>query len=221
VKRTSLLLLASAMAVVSLPGTSEAGASSAPVPLAVAQYAIDTGSHHRPAQGATPIDVANAAESYRVNAGGTTFDVGASGYTLIANLGALEGHPRVIAFGNSTTYADTCVYVPSSIGGTATLTRCPMSSIYLVGEIPVVMEIARQAVKDAALRGRAVSSQVVISTAKAFRYSLAHVPSFRAGAGGTADFEVKVPSKTWLVCIRFPKVEFGIPLRVTCPLRAA
>lgn len=197
-----------------------AGASSEPLPLRVANYATETARHERPTRSVSAQDVVNAANTLLVDNGENTYNSDSSGWTLIANLGELQGHPRVIAFVSQSTYKYVCVDLPAGTSSSPALVSCPGAAIALMDYVSLVMNVARSAVAEASAQGKAVSGNDVVKATSGSGLTLSTRPLFKSGQGGTVGFVVKLGSPATTsrgtICVRFPTTAYGIPIKVSC-----
>jgi hypothetical protein len=188
-----------------------AGAASPPEVLTVANYAVATAIHDRPAHVVTADDVSNAlATFYQLN----------NQLTLGYNLGNLLGVPRQISLYDSSRYAFTCVNFPNSIGGAPKIVPCSSKAEAAWQSLPFVLNASRRAVAAAASHAKAVAgADVVNAVGSGSTTSLAPKPNFLAGHGGKVRFMTKLTMGTTtrvFICVKFPKTAYGIPLQVAC-----
>lgn len=201
-------------------GASSAIAAPPSIVIKVAEYAVATAAHERPAHAVTSEDITNAAAASIINASAT----GASKVSLVANIGDLPGYPRVAAFLSSATFALTCVDFPASVGAAPVITPCPSRALGEWYSEPTVLLIARNAVALAASRGQAVSVADVVAAAARSGWKLAVRPTFSSGQGGVAKFTTTSTSRssgspktvTVTVCVLLPATAYGIAHWVNC-----
>jgi len=211
--RCSARLLALGTAVTVLLSLASPLANAAPPPevLAVANYAVATATHDRPAHVVTAADVSNAL---------ATFNHLNSQLALGYNLGNLLGVPRQIALYDSTSYAYTCVNFPNSIGGVPKIVPCSSEAEAAWLSLSFVFDASRKAVAVAASHGRAVAgTDVATAVGSGSTTSLAPKPTFLAGHGGKVRFMTKLKMGTTTQvfnCVQFPKTAYGIPFQVAC-----
>lgn len=188
-----------------------ANAAPSPEVLTLANYAVATATHDRPAHVVTAADVSNALATFnRLN----------SQLTLGYNLGNLLGTPFQIALFNSNNFTSTCVNFPDSIGGVPKIVPCSNKAVAAWQSLPLIFDVSRRAVAVAASHGRAVAGTDVVIVAGSGSTSLAPKPTFRAGQGGKVRFMTKLKTGTTtsqvFVCVQFPKTAYGIPSQVAC-----
>jgi hypothetical protein len=97
-------------------GTPADASTPSSIALSIAEYALATATHDRPAHVVTAADVSNAAGIDTVN---TT-----SLYVLI-NLGDVFGYSRLVLFIDQKPFADICVDFPNTVGGPLGSSRAP------------------------------------------------------------------------------------------------
>jgi len=210
--RRRVLVIASMVVAALCVTTVTAHASSAPVVLKMARYAVATAVHDRPSRVVTGADVSNAADTFNLD--GET-DIPADGLFLVANLGELPGYPRVVLLISSTTFRDTCVDFPDVINGAPSVIACPRKGYEDFDNIPIVLAVSRDAIKRAAQRGKAVSGSDIVATARGanpVKLKLASTPTFKSGQGGKVIFAFPQGD----ICVRFPKTAYGIPYQIIC-----
>ena len=180
--------------------------------LSIAEYAVATATHDRPAHVVSAADVNNAVATLRsLN----------SQLALQYNLGNLLGAPQQIAFFDGATYKFICADFPGSIGRQPKIVPCSSKATATWETLPFVLIQSRKAVATAASHGRAVAgADVVAAIGSGSTTSLAPKPTFLAGQGGKARFVTKVKmgttTFTFVICVKFPKTAYGIPLQVAC-----
>lgn len=187
-------------------------ATSSFVALRIAAYAVATASHDNPAHVVTTADVSNAAGISTVNT---------AELEPLINLGDVYQYPRLVLFFEQTTFADICLNLPDTVGGTPKIIRCPHEAQGLWSGRAGALGVSNRAIADAAANGRAVSSANVVAAAKIYGVTLAHVPTFLAGQGGKVEFstlvEMGLNTKfTVHNCVQLPKTAYGIPVAVAC-----
>jgi hypothetical protein len=210
--RARFLAFASVVLVALCLGATTIEAAPPPVVLKMARYAVATATHDHPSHVVTAADVSNAADTFNLD--GET-DNPTDGLSVLANLGELPGYPRTAALISSTTFEDICVNFPDTINGTPTVLSCPRKALEDFANVPLVLIVSRDAVKTAALRGRAVAGVDVVKAAAVLtpvKLALANRPTFKAGQGGNVVFAFAQGD----ICVHFPKTAYGIPYRVAC-----
>jgi hypothetical protein len=203
---TSVLLLT-----VCLTSTSALAAPPSVV-VTMARYAVATATHDHPSHVVTAADVTNAAATFNLD--GET-DTPTDGLSVFANLGEIPGYPRMVGLISSTIFKDTCVTFPNTINATPVVLACPLKALEGFANLPLVLDASRDAVKTAALRGRAVAGTDVVNAVAAaapVKLALEETPTFRAGQGGKVVFAFAQGD----ICVRFPKTAYGIPYQVAC-----
>jgi len=196
-------------------GASIAGAAPSSMALNIAKYAVATAAHDRPAHAVTSEDIKNAVATTKVN----TSHLG-----LSANLGDLLEYPRIATFVDSSTFATICVDFPGFVGASPTVVSCTPQEKALPVMTVTVLNMSRDAIAIAALRGAAVSGADVARAAALQNWPFANKPNFRSGQGAVVRFTNKATSITNVsavtvaitICVRFPKTAYGVPLQVRC-----
>lgn len=210
-KTLVMLVLATALTGTTALYSPVADATPSPSVMAVANYAFLTANHSRPPHVVTAIDVANAVAT-ELRTGSTL--------TLGFNIDDLLNYSRLALFISKTTFKETCVDFPSTVGRAPRVVSCPIQAFAQWQMLPTMMDQSRYAVAAAAAKGRAVSGTDVVRFLKSGNYTFLHAPTFREGQGGVVTFLMKLSlnatSTTTRVCIQYPKTEAGIPLQVKC-----
>jgi hypothetical protein len=203
-----------AVVIVVLLGLASSAGAAPPssVALNIAEYALASATHDRPAHVVTAADVSNAAGINTVN---TT-----SLYVLI-NLDDVFGYSRLVLFFEEKPFADVCVNFPDTVGGPPRIIACPHQAQGLWQGRAGALSTSDRAVANAAARGHAVSGADVVAAARIYHATLRHKPTFLAGQGGTVKFTtlVEMGANTKFTvnnCVRLPKTAFGIPVEVAC-----
>ena len=203
-----------AMAIAVLLGVGSPAGASPPssVALRIAQYAVATATHDRPAHVVTSADISNAASISTVNT--TSLDP-------VINVGDLFEYPRLVLFLDQKTFANICLNMPDTVGGAPKVIPCPHQAQGLWSGRAGALAVSNRAISAAAARGRAVSGSDVVAAAKIYGVTLGHKPTFAAGQGGVVQFstlvEMGLNTKfTVKNCVRFPKTAYGIPEPVPC-----
>jgi|GEM_PF-1375755 len=206
--------LAPAVSIAVLVGVgSPVGAStSSIVALRIAKYAVATATRDNPSHVVTAADVSNSVGISTVNT---------SNLVLLINLGDVFGYSRLVLFFSSTTYADTCLNFPDTVGGAPKVIPCPRQARGLWDGHGTALAVSNRAIAAAAATGHAVSGADVVSAAKNFHATLRHKPTFLAGQGGKVEFttlvEMSLNTKfTVNNCVQLPKTAYGIPFSVSC-----
>jgi hypothetical protein len=182
------------------------------VALSIAEYAVATATHDRPAHVVTASDVTNAVSLSTVN----TKDL-----TLLMNIDEVYGYARIALLFDEKSFADICIDFPNTIGGKPRVISCPHEAQGLLNSRAGVMQASDDAVAAAAQRGEAVSGADVVTAAARFHLTLHPIPTFGAGTGGRVKFGtlVEMPPNlkfTVHICVRFPSTAYGIPTQVAC-----
>lgn len=199
--------------IVSLLGVgSSVGASPSSVALRIAQYAVATASHDRPAHVVTAADVSNAAGINTVNT---------TNLVLLINVGDVFGYSRLVLLFQEKPFADICLNLPNVVGARPRIIKCPHQAQGIWSSRAGALGASNRAIATAAASGRAVSGSDVVAAAKIYGVILRHKPTFRAGQGGRVEFSTLVEmgrnSKfTVNNCIELPKTAYGIPVEVPC-----
>jgi flavin reductase (DIM6/NTAB) family NADH-FMN oxidoreductase RutF len=206
--------LTPAVAIVVLLGMgSPVGASTySSVALRIAEYALATAAHEKPADVVTAADVSNAVGINTVNT--------ANLETLI-NLGDVFGYSRLVLFFEPKTFADICLHFPDTVGGAPKIISCPHQAQGLWNSRAGALGASDRAIADAAATGHAVSGADVVAAAEIYELTLRHQPTFRAGQGGKVEFttlvEMGLNTKFKVDnCVQLPKTAYGIPVEVAC-----
>jgi hypothetical protein len=192
---------------------SPAGADGAKsVSLNIADYALATATHEKPARVVSAADVINAVSLTSVNT---------KGLLLLMNLDELIGYARVVLLFDQNPYSDTCIDFPNKVDAAPRIIRCPHEAQGLLNSRPGVMNASSEAVASAALRGEAVSGSDVAVAAAHYQLTVVPKPTFASGEGGIVKFGtlVEMPPNlkfTVHICVRFPKTAYGIPKQVAC-----
>lgn len=209
-----VMIYVPALAVVVLLGVASAvgAATSSSVALRIAEYAVATASHDNPAHVVTAVDVSNAVGISTVN----TADL-----EPLINLGDVYQYPRLVLFFEQKTFADICLNLPGTVGGTPKIIRCPHEAQGLWSGRAGALGVSNRAIADAAASGHAVSGADVVTAAKIYGVTLRHKPTFLAGQGGKVEFSTLVEMGlntrfTVHNCVQFPKTAYGIPVAVAC-----
>jgi len=189
-----------------------ADATSIPSALVIADYAVATASHERPAHAVNANDVSNAVATTRVNS---------TNLVLVSDLREIPQYPQLVVLLSSTLYKSTCVYFPNKVDGTPKIAVCPPDALAFAAEASTLLDFSRNVIAVAASYGRAVSGANIASAARAQRERLSGNPGFEAGVGGTVKFDERVStgtsdSATLIFCVLFPKTAYGIPVMVNC-----
>ncbi len=189
-----------------------AAAGTKSVALSIADYAVATATHDRPAHVVTAADVTNAVGVTSVNT---------DHLFLLMNLDEVKGFSRDIILFDEKPSTDTCVNFPSKVGGDPRIIPCPLEAQGLVNSRSGVLEVSNAAIASAARRGAAVSGADVVAADAPVRLTMQPKPTFAAGDGGRVKFGtlVEMPPKqkfTVYTCVRFPKTAYGIPVIVAC-----
>jgi hypothetical protein len=189
-----------------------AGAGVKSVALNIADYALATATHDRPAHVVNAADVTNAVSLTTIN----TMNL-----ELLMNLNEVYGYSRIILLFDQKSFSDTCVDFPNKVGGAPRIIPCPHEAQGLLNSRPGVMIASSEAVASAALHGQAVSGSNVVAAAAKFHLTVSPKPTFAAGNGGTVKFAtlVEMPPSlkfTVYICVRFPRTEYGTPTQVAC-----
>ncbi|MGD0852341.1 MAG: hypothetical protein ABSA07_03170 [Acidimicrobiales bacterium] len=207
-----ILIPATAIALLLSFGSPVGASTSSTVALHVAQYALGTATHARPAHVVTAADVSNAAGINTVNS---------TNLALLINLGDVFQYPRLVLFFDETTFADVCVNFPVTLGGAPTIISCPREAQGLWNSRAAGLGASNRAIAEAAASGHAVSGAEVVAAAKVYGVTLRHKPTFLAGQGGTVEFStlIEMGANTKFTvnnCVRLPKTAYGIPVEVPC-----
>jgi hypothetical protein len=194
-------------------GAASTTASSAA--LVIAEYAVATATHDRPAHVVTAADVSNAVAS-----------VGLKKVTLTlgSNIDELLGYPRLAIFMSAASFAFVCVVFPDSVGAAPKVITCPLQATMLWQTESLVLNASRQAVAAAASHDEPVSGADVVKAAASMGWSVVPTPTFTSGQGGRVKFTKKIldtfPKKsvsvTVSICVKFPRTAYGIPVQVAC-----
>ncbi len=213
-RRTFLWSTSTAVVVASLLASASplGAAGTKSVALSIADYAVATASHDRPAHVVTAADVSNAVSIMSVNP---------KSLLLLMNLNEVNGFSRDIDLFDRTTFADTCVNLPNTIAGPPRIVSCPREAQGLINSRPGVLEVSNAAVASAAKHGAAVSGADVVAADASFHLTMQPTPTFAAGEGGRVKFGTlveKPPNQkfTVYICVQFPKTAYGIPFIVAC-----
>jgi hypothetical protein len=182
------------------------------VALSIAEYAVATATHDRPAHVVSAADVSNAVEVYAVNS---------KQLYLLFNLDQVFGFSRVVLLFDEKPFSDICIHFPDSVGGVPRIIHCPRQAQGIWNSRPAVMFASGNAIAAAAARGQAVSGADVVKASAAYHLSLRPKPTFTAGQGATVKFATLVempPDAKFIVdiCVRFPETAYGIPVQVAC-----
>jgi hypothetical protein len=193
-------------------GSPVGAATPSSVALRIAEYAVATASHDRPAHVVTAADVSNAAGISTVN----TADL-----EPLINLSDVYQYPRLVLFFEQKPFADICLDLPDAVGATPKIIRCPHQAQGLWSGRAGALGVSNRAIADAAAKGRAVSGADVVAAAKIYGVTLPHRPTFLSGQGGVVEFstlvEMGLNTKfTVHNCVQFPKTAYGIPVAVAC-----
>lgn len=196
--------------VVSAPAVGASGVKS--VALGIAEYAVATATHDRPAHVVTASDVTNAVSLTSVNT---------KNLYLLMNIDEVYGYSRIALLFDEKSFADICIDFPNAIGGAPRIIPCPHEAQGLLNSRSAVMQASGQAIAAAAKRGAAVSGADVAMAAAHFGLELKPKPTFAAGGGGRVKFAtvVEMPPDlkfTVYICVSFPKTAYGIPVQVAC-----
>jgi hypothetical protein len=182
------------------------------VALSIADYALATATHERPAQVVNAADVTNAVSLTSLNT---------KNLELLMNLDEVYGYSRIILLFDLKSFSDTCVDFPNKVGGAPRIISCPHEAQGLLNSRPGVLVASSEAVASAAQRGQAVSGSDVVAAASKYHLVVKPKPNFAAGEGGTVKFAtlVEMPPNlkfTVYICVQFPKTAYGIPTQVAC-----
>jgi hypothetical protein len=182
------------------------------VALNIADYALATATHDKPAQVVSAADVTNAVSLTSVNT---------KNLLLLMNIGEVTGYSRVVLLFDQNPYSDTCIEFPSKIDAAPRIIPCPHEAQGLLNSRPGVLNASSEAVAFAARRGEAVSGPDVSAAAAHYELTVDPKPTFAAGEGGIVNFGtlVEMPPNlkfTVHICVRFPKTAYGIPQQVAC-----
>ena len=182
------------------------------VALNIADYALATATHDKPAQVVSAADVTNAVSLTSVNT---------KNLLLLMNIGDVTGYSRVVLLFDQNPYSDTCIEFPSKIDAAPRIIPCPHEAQGLLNSRPGVLNASSEAVAFAARRGEAVSGPDVSAAAAHYELTVDPKPTFAAGEGGIVNFGtlVEMPPNlkfTVHICVRFPKTAYGIPQQVAC-----
>jgi len=182
------------------------------VALNIADYALATATHDKPAQVVSAADVTNAVSLTSVNT---------KNLLLLMNIGEVTGYSRVVLLFDQNPYSDTCIEFPSKIDAAPRIIPCPHEAQGLLNSRPGVLNASSEAVAFAARRGEAVSGPDVSAAAAHYELTVDPKPTFSAGEGGIVNFGtlVEMPPNlkfTVHICVRFPKTAYGIPQQVAC-----
>jgi hypothetical protein len=182
------------------------------VALNIADYALATATHEKPAQVVSAADITNAVSLTSVNT---------KNLLLLMNVDEVIGYTRVALLFDQNPYSDTCVDFPDKVDAAPRIIPCPHEAQGLLNSRPGVMSASSEAVASAARRGEAVSGSDVAAAAAHYELTVVPKPTFAAGQGGTVKFGtlVEMPPNlkfTVHICVRFPKTAYGIPQQVAC-----
>jgi hypothetical protein len=182
------------------------------VALNIADYALATATHDKPAQVVSAADVTNAVSLTSVNT---------KNLLLLMNIGDVTGYSRVVLLFDQNPYSDTCIEFPSKVDAAPRIIPCPHEAQGLLNSRPGVLNASSEAVAFAARRGEAVSGPDVSAAAAHYELTVDPKPTFAAGEGGIVNFGtlVEMPPNlkfTVHICVRFPKTAYGIPQQVAC-----
>ncbi len=206
------LVPAMAIAVLLSVGSPAGAAPSSSVALRIANYAVATATHDRPAHVVTSTDISNAASISTVNT---------TSLELVINVGGLFEYPRLVLFLDQKTFANICLDVPDTVGGAPKAIPCPHQAQGLWSGRAGALAVANRAIAAAAAKGRAVSGSDLVAAAKIYGVTLRPKPTFQAGRGAIVQFstlvEMGLNTKfTVKNCVRMPKTAYGIPEPVPC-----
>lgn len=206
--------LTPAVAIVVLLGLGSPVGASTPssAALRIAEYALATATHDRPAHVVTAADVSNAAGINTVNT---------KSLYLLINLGDVFGYSRLVLFFEQKPFADICLNFSDTVGGAPQIISCPHQAQGLWDSHAAALGASNRAIAAAAATGHAVSGADVVAAAKTYHVTLFHKPTFRAGQGGKVKFttlvEMGLNTKfTVNNCVQLPKTAYGIPVEVAC-----
>jgi hypothetical protein len=182
------------------------------VALSIAEYALATATHDRPAHVVTAADVSNAVGINTVNT---------TNLIPLINLGDVFGYSRLVLLVDQKNFADICINFPNTVGGAPSIISCPQQAQGLWNSHAAALGASNRAIAAAAAAGHAVSGAHVVTAAKAYRLTLVHMPTFLAGQGGKVEFTTLVEmgaSTKFSVnnCVQLPKTAYGIPQQVAC-----
>jgi hypothetical protein len=182
------------------------------VALSIADYAVATATHDKPAHVVTAADVTNAVSLTSVNT---------KKLYLLMNIDEVYGYSRIALLFDEKPFTDTCIDFPNEVGGAPRIIPCPHEAQGLLNSRPGVMLASGDAVASAARRGEAVSGADVVTAAAHYELKLSPTPTFAAGSGGRVKFGtlVEMPPNlkfTVYICVKFPKTAYGIPAQVAC-----
>jgi hypothetical protein len=182
------------------------------VALNIADYALATATHEKPAQIVDAADVTNAVSLTSVNT---------KNLLLLMNLDEVFGYIRVVLLFDQSSFSDTCIDFPNKVDATPRILPCSHEAQGLLNSRPGVMSASSEAVASAARRGEAVSGSDVVAAAAHYELTTVPKPTFAAGKGGIVNFGtlVEMPPNlkfTVHICVRFPKTAYGIPEQVAC-----
>jgi hypothetical protein len=182
------------------------------VALNIANYALSTAIHEKPAQVVNAADVTNAVSLTSVNT---------KSLLLLMNLDEVKGFARVVLLFDQNTFSDTCIDFPKKVDASPRIIPCPHEAQGLLNSRPGVMNASSEAVASAARRGDAVSGEEVAAAAAHYDLTVDPKPTFASGAGGIVNFGtvVEMPPNlkfTVHICVQFPKTAYGIPKQVAC-----
>ncbi|HQU25736.1 MAG TPA: hypothetical protein PLS29_01755 [Acidimicrobiales bacterium] len=201
-----------AVAVLLGAGSSAGASTSSSVALRIAQYAVATATHDRPARVVNGTDITNAASINTVNT---------TGLVPTINLGGVFEYPRLVLFIDPKTFATICLNMPDTVGGAPRAIPCPHRAQGLWSGRARALAVSDRAIADAAAKGRAVSGADVVAAAKVYGVTLRHKPTFPAGRGAIVQFSTLVemgPTRKFSVnnCVQLPMTAYGIPKPVPC-----
>jgi hypothetical protein len=182
------------------------------VALNIADYALATATHDKPAQVVSAADVTNAVSLSSVNT---------KNLLLLMNIGDVTGYSRVVLLFDQNPHSDTCVDFPSKVDASPRIIPCPHEAQGLLNSRPGVLNASGDAVALAARHGKAVSGSDVSAAAAHYELTVDPKPTFAAGQGGIVNFGTLVEMPPHLkftvhICVRFPKTAYGIPKQVAC-----
>ncbi len=206
------LIPAMAIAVLLGVGSPASASPSSSVALRIAQYAVATATHDRPAHVVDSADITNAASINTVNT---------TNLEPVINVGGVFEYPRLVLFLDQKTFANICLTMPDTVGGAPKVIPCPHQAQGLWSGRAGALAVSNRAIADAAAKGRAVSGPDVVAAAKIYGVTLRHKPTFQAGRGGVVQFstlvEMGLNTKfTVNNCVQLPKTAYGIPRPVPC-----
>ncbi len=204
---------ATVMALLLGVGSPVASASpSSSIAIRVADYAVATATHDKPAHVVTAADVSNAAGINTVNT---------ANLVLLINVGDVFGFSRLVLFFQEKPFSDICLDLPNTVGGAPKIIPCPRQAQGLWDTHGGALAVSNRAVAAAAATRHAVSGADVVAAARFYHLTFRRTPTFRAGRGGVVEFTTPVvmaPNTKFTVniCVQLPKTLYGIPVWVPC-----